>query len=207
MVAPPGLSRCPRRARRHVRQPQDIAEAAGDGRRCHHRHPGRRPGRSLDLRDNVLEDRKARVRELVLLAREIVDLDHQRAIKAGLSEDAAKEQAKDTLRHLRFDGDQFFLRDRQPRAERRPSRSETGRPQQLGRAATATASISPASSSPRPTRAAASAPIAFPASAATSRCPRSATASASIPMTGRSAPASISTMSTPSSGRRWSMSA
>ena len=62
-----------------------------------------------NLRDNVLEDRKARVRELVLLAREIVDLDHQRAIKAGLSEDAAKEQAKDTLRHLRFDGTNFFF--------------------------------------------------------------------------------------------------
>jgi methyl-accepting chemotaxis protein len=61
------------------------------------------------LRNNVLEDRKAKVRELVLVVREIVDLDHQQAIKAGLSEDQAQERAKDIVRHLRYEGANYFF--------------------------------------------------------------------------------------------------
>ncbi len=61
------------------------------------------------LRDNVLEDRKAKVRELVLVVREMIDIDHQQAVKAGLSEDDAKERAKDIVRHLRYEGANYFF--------------------------------------------------------------------------------------------------
>src|ERR1700761_921313 len=65
------------------------------------------------LRDNVLEDRMSKVRELVLVARQIIDLDHQEAIKAGLSEKEAMERAKDIIIHkLRFgQSDYFFASD------------------------------------------------------------------------------------------------
>jgi Tfp pilus assembly protein PilE len=43
-----------------------------------------------NLRDNVLQDRMSKVRELVLMARQVVDEQHQQALKAGLSEAQAK---------------------------------------------------------------------------------------------------------------------
>ncbi len=63
----------------------------------------------LSLRANVLEDRMAKVRELVLLARQTIDIDHQQAVKAGMSENDAKEHAKGILRRLRFDGTNYFF--------------------------------------------------------------------------------------------------
>ncbi len=61
------------------------------------------------LRDNVLQDRMSKVRELVLTTRQMIEIDHEQAIKAGLSENDAKERAKNILRHLRFDGTNYFF--------------------------------------------------------------------------------------------------
>ena len=61
------------------------------------------------LRNNVLEDRKSKVRDLVLVVRQMVELDHQQAIKAGMNEEDAKERAKDIVRHLRFNGTDYFF--------------------------------------------------------------------------------------------------
>jgi methyl-accepting chemotaxis protein len=60
------------------------------------------------LRDNLLEDRKAKLHDLVLLARQAVDLDYQASKKAGLSDAEAFERGRALLRTLRFGKDDYF---------------------------------------------------------------------------------------------------
>lgn len=60
------------------------------------------------LRENLIEDRKAKLQELVLLARQAVDLDRQAALKAGLSEAEIVARSKTLLRSLRFGKDDYF---------------------------------------------------------------------------------------------------
>jgi methyl-accepting chemotaxis protein len=60
------------------------------------------------LRHNLLEDRKAKLHDVVLLARQAIDLDHQASKKAGLSDTEAVERGKAILRTLRFGQDDYF---------------------------------------------------------------------------------------------------
>jgi methyl-accepting chemotaxis protein len=60
------------------------------------------------LKDNLLEDRKVKLHDVVLLARQAVDLDYQSARKAGLSDAEALERGKTLLRSLRFGNDDYF---------------------------------------------------------------------------------------------------
>jgi methyl-accepting chemotaxis protein len=60
------------------------------------------------LRDNLLEDRKAKLHDLVLLAGQAVDLDYQASKKAGLSDAEAFERGRALLRTLRFGKDDYF---------------------------------------------------------------------------------------------------
>jgi methyl-accepting chemotaxis protein len=60
------------------------------------------------LRDNLLEDRKAKLQDVVLLARQTVDLDYQNSKKAGLSDADAFERSKALLRTLRFGKEDYF---------------------------------------------------------------------------------------------------
>ncbi|SDS73919.1 methyl-accepting chemotaxis sensory transducer with Cache sensor [Bradyrhizobium canariense] len=61
-----------------------------------------------NLRSNLLEDRKAKLHDVVLLARQAVDLDYQASKKAGLSDAEALEKGKALLRTLRFGKDDYF---------------------------------------------------------------------------------------------------
>ncbi len=65
----------------------------------------------ITLKHNLLEDRKAKLQDLVLLARQTVDLDRQAAQQAGLSEAATMERSKAVLRALRFGKDDYFFAD------------------------------------------------------------------------------------------------
>jgi methyl-accepting chemotaxis protein len=61
------------------------------------------------LRANLLEDRKAKVRDAVLLARQAIDLSFQASKKAGLSDAESLENAQTVARMLRFgNGDYFY---------------------------------------------------------------------------------------------------
>lgn len=60
------------------------------------------------LRDNLLEDRKAKLHDVVRLARQAVDLDYQASKKAGLSDTEAFERSRNLLRTLRFGKDDYF---------------------------------------------------------------------------------------------------
>src|SRR4051794_37330735 len=60
------------------------------------------------LKDNLLEDRKTKLKDLVLMARQAVELDYQSAKKAGLSDADAMEQSKRVIRTLRFGNDDYF---------------------------------------------------------------------------------------------------
>ncbi|MBR0857861.1 methyl-accepting chemotaxis protein [Bradyrhizobium liaoningense] len=60
------------------------------------------------LKDSLLEDRKAKVKELVLLARASIESDYRAALSAGLSESEAREHSKVLLRDLRYDKDHAF---------------------------------------------------------------------------------------------------
>ena len=64
-------------------------------------------GRSA-LRSNLLEDRKAKLHDVVLLARQAVDLNYQASHQAGLSDAEALERGKALLRTLRFGKDDYF---------------------------------------------------------------------------------------------------
>jgi methyl-accepting chemotaxis protein len=61
-----------------------------------------------NLRTNLLEDRKAKLHDIVLLARQAVDLDYQASKKAGLSDAEAFDKGKALLRTLRFGKDDYF---------------------------------------------------------------------------------------------------
>jgi methyl-accepting chemotaxis protein len=60
------------------------------------------------LRNNLLEDRKAKLHDVVLLARQAVDLNYQASHQAGLSDAEALERGKALLRALRFGKDDYF---------------------------------------------------------------------------------------------------
>src|SRR5712692_5522074 len=61
------------------------------------------------LRDNLLADRKAKLQDVVLLARQTIDQDYQASRRAGLSDAEALMRGKGLLRTLRFGKDDYFL--------------------------------------------------------------------------------------------------
>ena len=60
------------------------------------------------LRDNLLKDRKIKLHDVVLLARQAIDLDYQSARKAGLSDAEVLERGRALLRTLKFGNDDYF---------------------------------------------------------------------------------------------------
>src|ERR1700733_15368906 len=60
------------------------------------------------LRNNLLEDRKSKLHDVVLLARQALDLDYQASRKAGLSDAEAMERSKLMVRAFRFGNDDYF---------------------------------------------------------------------------------------------------
>ncbi|MFB9263224.1 methyl-accepting chemotaxis protein [Bradyrhizobium erythrophlei] len=60
------------------------------------------------LRSNLLEDRKAKLQDVVLLARQAIDLNYQASKAAGLSDADAFERGKALLRTLRFGKSDYF---------------------------------------------------------------------------------------------------
>ena len=60
------------------------------------------------LRNNLLEDRKAKLHDVVMLARQAVDLNYQASHQAGLSDAEALDRGKALLRTLRFGKDDYF---------------------------------------------------------------------------------------------------
>jgi methyl-accepting chemotaxis protein len=61
------------------------------------------------LKDNLLDDRKAKLQEVVGLARQAIDFDYRAAQKAGVSEAETIERSKALVRSLRFGKDGYFL--------------------------------------------------------------------------------------------------
>jgi methyl-accepting chemotaxis protein len=57
---------------------------------------------------NLLEDRKAKLQDVVLLARQALELNYQASRQAGLSEAEAMERGKTLLRTFRFGKDDYF---------------------------------------------------------------------------------------------------
>jgi methyl-accepting chemotaxis protein len=57
---------------------------------------------------NLIEDRKAKLQDVVLLARQALDLDYQASRKAGLSEADSIEHAKLLIRTFRFGKDDYL---------------------------------------------------------------------------------------------------
>jgi methyl-accepting chemotaxis protein len=60
------------------------------------------------LWNNLLEDRKTKLQDLVLVVRQVVDLDYQASRRAGLAEAEAVERTKALLHALRFGKDDYF---------------------------------------------------------------------------------------------------
>jgi methyl-accepting chemotaxis protein len=60
------------------------------------------------LWSNLLEDRKAKLQDLVLVVRQAVDLDYQASRRAGLTEAEAVERSTALLHALRFGKDDYF---------------------------------------------------------------------------------------------------
>jgi methyl-accepting chemotaxis protein len=60
------------------------------------------------LRENLIQDRKAKLQDLVLLARQAVEFDQQAARKAGLTEAETLARGKAVLRALHFGKDDYF---------------------------------------------------------------------------------------------------
>ena len=56
---------------------------------------------------NLMEDRRAKLQDIVLIAREALDYDLQASRQAGLSEAAAMERGRALLRNLRFGKDDY----------------------------------------------------------------------------------------------------
>src|SRR3954452_18827382 len=61
------------------------------------------------LRGNALEDRRNGLKELVLVARQMVELEYQSSKKAGLSDAETLERSKQVLRSVRFGKDDYFF--------------------------------------------------------------------------------------------------
>jgi methyl-accepting chemotaxis protein len=57
---------------------------------------------------NLLEDRKAKLQDVVLMARQALELDYQASKQTGLSEAQAQERSKVLLRTFRFGKDDYF---------------------------------------------------------------------------------------------------
>ncbi len=60
------------------------------------------------LWSNLLDDRKAKLQDVVLLARQALDLNYQASRQAGVSEADAVERSKAVLRTFRFGKDDYF---------------------------------------------------------------------------------------------------
>jgi methyl-accepting chemotaxis protein len=60
------------------------------------------------LWSNLLEDRKAKLQDVVLMARQALDLNYQASRQAGVSEAEAVERGKAVLRTFRFGKDDYF---------------------------------------------------------------------------------------------------
>jgi methyl-accepting chemotaxis protein len=60
------------------------------------------------LRSNLLEDRKAKLQDAVLLAKQAIELNYQNSKKAGLSDADALLRGQTLLRTLRFGKDDYF---------------------------------------------------------------------------------------------------
>jgi methyl-accepting chemotaxis protein len=60
------------------------------------------------LWSNLLEDRRAKLQDVVLLARQALDLNYQASRQAGLSEAETLERSKALLRVFRFGKDDYF---------------------------------------------------------------------------------------------------
>ena len=60
------------------------------------------------LRQNLLEDREAKLRDVVMLAKQNIDLDYQNSKAAGLSDAQAFERGKTVLKTLRFGNNDYF---------------------------------------------------------------------------------------------------
>jgi methyl-accepting chemotaxis protein len=56
---------------------------------------------------NMMEDRRAKLQDIVTVAREALEYNHQASLKAGLSEADAMERGKALLRTLRFGKDDY----------------------------------------------------------------------------------------------------
>ncbi len=63
----------------------------------------------VTLKANLLEDRKAKLQEIVLLARQAIEVEHQASRKAGLSPAETVERIKVLVRALRFNKDDYFF--------------------------------------------------------------------------------------------------
>ncbi len=63
----------------------------------------------VTLKENLLEDRKAKLQEIVLLARQALELEYQASRKAGLSEAETIARSKALVRALRFGKDDYFF--------------------------------------------------------------------------------------------------
>jgi methyl-accepting chemotaxis protein len=57
---------------------------------------------------NLLEDRKSKLQDVVLLARQALELDYQASRQVGLSESEAVERSKALLHTFRFGKDDYF---------------------------------------------------------------------------------------------------
>ncbi|BBN88656.1 methyl-accepting chemotaxis protein [Azospira sp. I09] len=60
------------------------------------------------LRDNLMEDRRLKTRNVVESALGVVDYFHKQQQAGKLSEEEAKRQAMDSLRNVRYDGKEYF---------------------------------------------------------------------------------------------------
>ncbi len=80
------------------------------------------------LWDNMMEDRRAKLQDIVTIARETLDYDYQLSRKAGLSEAETMERAKALLRSMRFGkGDYVYAIDRQGVAASNPNPQVEGK--------------------------------------------------------------------------------
>ena len=60
------------------------------------------------LWNNLMEDRKTKLQDVVQLVRQSLDLQYQAARRAGLSDADAMEQGKTLVRTFRFGKDDYF---------------------------------------------------------------------------------------------------
>jgi methyl-accepting chemotaxis protein len=81
------------------------------------------------LKDNLLDDRKAKLQEIVLVAHQALDLDYQAAQKAGLPGAETVARSKALLRALHFGKDDYFLAlDKQAVVQAHPNPKVEGKP-------------------------------------------------------------------------------